>query len=163
MTTSPANNRASCRADTVGAVTSNSSLKFFLGKSDISELMALTESEKIVSDRSGYVGFQQATPIESYAQGATLTGRTLEETFIYQNIEIFSENKIPSGIVFSGVILEDHEAVYQAIRCSSFKKTEFALDVISTTEDWKTPVYILEGLRWLTSKTCRDVVEEVAE
>lgn len=159
----PDNNRSACRADTVGAVTSNSSLKFFLGKPDIPELLDLTEDEKIVSGGSGYVAFQQNTPVDSYAQGATLAGRTFEETFIYQNISIFSDNKISSGIVFSGVLLDDHNAVYQAIRGSSFKKTEFALDVISTTEEWETPTYILDGLRWLTDRTCPPTVEEVEE
>ena len=159
----PAKNRAACRADSAGAVTSNSSLKFFLGKSDISDLIVLPEAEKIVSDGSGYVAFQQKTSVDSYAQGDILTGRTLEETLIYQNISLFSSKRIPSGIVFTGRLLKDHEAVYQAIRGSSFKKTEFALDVMSTSEEWETPEYIFEGLRWLTGKTCLASVEEVAE
>ncbi len=159
----PTNNRSACRADTDGAVTSNSSLKFFLDKSDISDLAVLSKVEKIVSGGNGYVTFQQPTPVNKYGLECELSGRTFEETFIYQNIEIFADNKINTGIDFTGVLDDDHQAVYEAIRGSFFKKTEFALDVASSAEDWEIPTYILEGLLWLKGKTCKNLGEEAEE
>ena len=157
----PDNKRAACKANVLGAVTSNSSLKFFLNASDISELAVLPEDSKKVSGEIGYVVFQQPTPAEQYGPNCELHGRTLEETFIYQNMKIFTDDKISTGINFTGDLDGDHEAVYEAIRGSSFKKTEFALDIASSSENWKTPEYILEGLLWLKGKTCRE--EEVVE
>lgn len=155
----PEKNRSACRADTTGAVTSNSSLKFYLGLSSISDLSVLEEPEKVVSNEIGYIAFQQPTPVDSYGGGLKLTGRTLEETFIYQNIAIFSEGKIPLSISFSGEIESDYELVYQTIRGSSFKKTEFALNTIFSTEDWEVPEYIARGLIWLKGRTCHDKAE----
>lgn len=157
----PANKRTACRADAVGAVTSNSSLKFFLDTAVISDLAVLPEDAKKVSGEIGYVVFQQPTPVEKYGLNCQLHGRTFEETFIYQNMKIFSDDKISTGINFTNTLDDDHQAVYEAIRGSSFKKTEFALDVASSSENWETPAYILEGLLWLKSKTCKD--EEVME
>lgn len=159
----PRKNRSACRADTAAAVTSNPSLKFYLNISSISDLSVLGEAEKVVSNNLGYIAFQQPTPVDGYGLGLTLTGRTLEETFIYQNITIFSEGRIPTGISFTGKTEDDHELVYQAIRGSSFKKTEFALNIISSTEDWEVPEYISEGLLWLKRKTCTDIAERLKE
>jgi len=154
----PENGRTVCRADTAGSLSSNSSLKFFLGDPDVSRLTMLSQEEKVVSEGIGYIAYQQSTPVASYGVDAGVVGRTLEETFIYQNIEIFSQGRIASDITFSGVLDDDYEAVYQAIRRSSFKKTEFALDVMSTAEDWEVPDYITEGLQWLKGKVCRTEV-----
>jgi len=157
----PANNRSACRADTAGAVTSNSSLKFFLDVSDITDLSVLPKAKKSVFGDSGYITFQQPTPVNHYGASCELLGRTFEETFIYQNISFFKDNKISSGIDFNADKEHDYQAVYEAIRGSSFKKTEFALDVASSVEAWETPIYISEGLLWLKGKTCVDVEQGV--
>ena len=55
---------------------------------------------------------------------------------------------IPGGKDFE----QEYEAVFKRVKSSSFKKTEFALDVASSEADWETPLYIAEGLRWLEKK-----------
>ena len=44
------------------------------------------------------------------------------------------------------------EAIYERIKSSSFKKTNFALDVLSSEQDWATPGYIADGLLWLENR-----------
>ena len=46
----------------------------------------------------------------------------------------------------------DYGTVYEAVKSSKFKKTEFALSVASTKAEWTTPKYIAEGLRWLVEE-----------
>jgi len=41
--------------------------------------------------------------------------------------------------------------MYKLIRESSFKKTDFALTVLSS-DDWQVPLYICEGLTWLEKR-----------
>ena len=82
-------------------------------------------------------------------------GRTFEETFIYQNMQLFRDNEIcmganiPDGQNFE----EEYKTVFDRIKASSFKKTEFALNVASSNADWETPHYIANGLCWLEKKT----------
>jgi len=46
------------------------------------------------------------------------------------------------------------------VKSSSFKKTEFALDVASSEADWVTPLYIAKGLCWLENKMSTKTEEE---
>jgi len=157
----PADNRKTCRADTNGAVTSNSSLKFFFNKPSVQELSLMTEEERLHSEGLCYVAFQQPTVVDDYEAGSTMLGRTFEETFIYHNIELFKDNRLPSVVQFDGSHEDDYQAVYEAIRASTFKKTEFALDVASSYEPWATPSYISNGLKWLEAMTCANTPENV--
>jgi predicted ATP-dependent endonuclease of OLD family len=148
---SPEDNRTACRADAKGAVSSNAALKFFLGKSRIKDLCDLMPVAQRFSNRRCYVAYQRPSPVNGYSTGAKMHGRTLEETFTYENIELFRTNKLSVGVNLTSdpEYEADYEAIYAAIRASKFKKTEFALSVISSDADWVTPQYIADGLKWL--------------
>jgi hypothetical protein len=88
-------------------------------------------------------------------------GRTFEETFVYQNLHLFRDGTIRfgKGIPENADAEGEYQAVYERVKSSSFKKTEFALDVASSSSDWATPQYIESGLQWLEDQTAL-VVEE---
>lgn len=87
---------------------------------------------------------------------------TFEDSIIYSNLELFKNiedkelylNKI-SNIIKSATGFEDmHSKIYEEIRKTSFKKAEFALDLIYLIEPEKivVPNYIDDGLNWLESQ-----------
>lgn len=151
----PANNRRACRADTPGAVTSNASLAFFLGKSSVSDLATLDDKAHILADDNCFVAFQKPTPVEGYDPTMEMHGRTLEETFVYQNIKLFRDKTLSIEIELAGTLEfeSEYDAIYEGIKSSSFKKTAFALTVASSPVEWKTPTYISDGLLWLETRT----------
>ncbi len=157
-----------CRADKENAVTSNASIKsLLLGMKDkftteertiydekrkISSLIRLTPQDKICSSGNHrYVTFQQAVPVPDYAFDAKMTPRTFEEAFIYENIGKIRENKINAFITLEEAkeFETDYANIYEAVKSDKYKKTEFALNIINTDEQWITPAYIVEGLKWL--------------
>ena len=146
----PNNHRTTCRADRVGAVTSNSSLKFFLNIEEISELASLDRKKHILADDSSFVAFQKPTDVTGDNSGTQMHGRTFEETFVYENMQLFRDKEIAGIEVPDGKDFEqEYQSVFEKVKSSSFKKTEFALDVASSTANWVTPQYIADGLRWL--------------
>ena len=149
----PNDNRKVCRADKAGARTSNASLKSLLGQSIISDLARLKLEEQIVENGACFVAFQKPTDVAGHGSGTPMHGRTFEEQFAYHNIQLFRDTTI-AGITLpdGGDFQEEYNAVYERVKSSSFKKTEFALDVASSNVDWVTPHYIAEGLSWLENK-----------
>ena len=148
----PEDNRKVCRADGKEAVTSNASLKFFIDKPIIKDLAKLKQDAQILADGSCFVAFQKPTDVAGHDK-TPMHGRTFEETFTYQNMQLFRDEeiegiKIPTG----GDFEQEYKAVFERVNSSSFKKTEFALDVASSKADWVTPQYIAEGLCWLEKK-----------
>jgi len=164
----PNNNNSACRADTTDAVTSNASIKSLLlnmknnptpeekaiydEKRKISSLKTLTSADKTCSnDPVRYVTFQQAIPVSCYGDDSKLIPRTFEEAFIYENICKVREDKIDAFVTLDKTpdFEKDYTTVYEAVKADKYKKSEFALNLISTNEDWTTPAYIVEGLKWL--------------
>lgn len=162
---SPDNNRAACRADTEGAVSSNAALKFFLGKSTIKDLCDLELEAQMLSSRRCHIAYQRPSSVNGYSEGAVMHGRTLEETFAYENLELFRSNTLSVGAEFTGdpEHESDYEAIYAAIRASKFKKTEFALSVISSDAEWVTPRYIANGLKWLEAELRATIATDAEE
>ncbi|MHC2066851.1 ATP-dependent nuclease [Bremerella sp. T1] len=162
---SPEVNRSACRADTEGAVSSNAALSFFLGKSAIKDLCDLKPEDQIFSIRRCYLAYQRPSPVNGYADGSTMHGRTLEETFTYENLELFRAENLSVGVDLTGDPEHetDYQAIYEAIRASKFKKTEFALSVISSDADWVTPKYITDGLKWLEAELNATVTTDAEE
>jgi len=160
----PFNKRKTCRADMEGAVSSNASLAFFLNKSKVSELSNLKPREQVLADDSCFVAFQKPTPVKGHDPNTPMLGRTFEETFIYQNMQIFRDNNIGLGtdLPHDQDFEKEYTAVFEATKSSSFKKAEFALDIASLTADWVIPQYIGDGLRWLEDKTCARTEVETA-
>lgn len=155
----PNSNRSSCRADTIQAVTSNASINFFIGETQISNLSLLPNEKKSI-DGLGFITFQQPVATPLYGANAMLHGRTLEEAFIYENIDLLKDKTIDVDVKLNWDKEHDYQKVYEFINSRSFKKTEFALNVLTKTSQWKTPAYITVGLEWLTDKTGRAPEQE---
>ena len=163
----PLDKRTVCRADVNGALSSNSTLKFFLNKSSIRDLIALKPEEHILANGTCYVAFQKSIVVYGHDLTNPMYGRTFEEAIIYHNMQLVRENKIKLGIDFPTQknFEEEYQAVFERVKSSSFKKTDFALDVASSTADWATPQYIADGLRWLEGKTVKNkiIMKKVSE
>lgn len=165
----PSNKNSACRADKENAVTSNASIKSLLlnmkvnqtaeekaeydEKRKVSSLMQLTPKEKISpTGNHRYVSFQQEIPVPCYSSDAKIIPRTFEEAFIYENICKIREGKINAFVTLekSPDFDADYQNVYETVKAKDYKKVEFALMQIDTDENWITPVYIVEGLEWLS-------------
>lgn len=144
--------RKSTRADTVGAVTSNACIKFFLNKELITDLANLGADDLVAPGGMFRIAFQQPVTVAGHPDTSKMHGRTFEETFVYENITLIRDGKISIGVELpkGTAFVDEYQLVYERIRKSTFKKTEFALDVASSDEQWTTPSYIRDGLQWLT-------------
>jgi predicted ATP-dependent endonuclease of OLD family len=168
----PSNGRTSCRADRPDAVTSNASIKSLLlgwkksfnkaeaeekiaykARTKITYLNTLGSEDKKALNGSLYISFQQPVSVPCYGKDKTMTPRTFEEAFIYENI-----NKIITGEIDALITLpdtldfeKDYQHVFEEVS-SNFKKVEFALKQIEKSDNWIVPQYISEGLDWLSKK-----------
>ncbi len=153
-TVDAADARKACPADTADARTSNAALKFYLGKISRDEIVALEPEKQILAEGACFVTFQR--PVSATVGGVVsqLHGRTLEETFVYENLVLFQNKELAFGIDFDLLITADalKKEVYDRVRDQGFKKTEFALDVAATAALWSTPTYIKDGLLWLEKR-----------
>lgn len=160
----PNANGKACRGDTDNAVTSNASIKRLLldetaidykDKCKISSLTKLAPKDKTCSDTlHRYITYQYPISTPDYGVDKTMTPRTFEEAFIYENIALVRPGKINSFISLDKTpnFELDYNTVYEAVKAKEYKKVEFALNLIDTDETWKTPAYIVEGLNWLSNK-----------
>ncbi len=152
----PVTKNTTCRADLLGAVTSNSSIKELTKKTLISDLVKLKPKDKVVSvdNFCRYLAFQEPITVSEYGENKVMVPRTFEEAFIYENISDVRNKKI-NGFVDLPLTLDfnnDYEQIYNAVRSKNYKKVEFALDQISSEVNWITPSYITKGLKWLSKK-----------
>ncbi len=145
--------RKSCRADTPDAKTSNTCLKFFYDKDiTIEQLNDKKETDQILADSFCYLTFQKPVSVDGYRANVKMHGRTFEETFIYENLDLIKDGKLSTSITLEGDCDKDYEQIYSLVKSANFKKVEFALDIVFSEEDWKVPYYIKVGLIWLQSK-----------
>lgn len=138
-----------CIANTPDAVTTNAALKNFFDVTTVQQLQALTIQEKRKDSPARCVVFQTEYEIE----GHKLIARTLEEDFIYQNLSKFRANDLLIDIEISEDVATAHQAIYEHVKSSAMKKTDFAMQVLASGADWDVPSYIDEGLKWL-QETC---------
>lgn len=149
----PNNARKSCRADTPGAKTSNACLKFFYDKDiAVEQLANKGEVDQILADGRCYLTFQKLVSVDGYQEDKKMHGRTFEESFIYENLNLFKDGKVSTSVTLEGDHDKDYEYIYKLVKSDNFKKAEFALDIVFSEEDWKVPHYIKVGLIWLQSK-----------
>lgn len=152
-TVEPTNAKKACPASRLDSVTSNAAIKAYLKKSSRADLVGVKDDELECEDGACYVTFQR--PVVASVDGVQgdLHGRTLEEAFVYENLDAFRQGALPFAVDLSGMDLAAiSQSVYEEIRGSSFKKTEFALGVVSSSVEWNPPTYIANGLHWLEHK-----------
>ena len=155
---------ATCMAHVDGAVTSNSMLKSWLPKKNtIIELLTATIDERTQeqSDESNaciHVVYQTKVPVIWDDEKKILCGRTLEEAFAFENLQWCQcseqkEIKLQIPRYYELSIDELSECLHKRIKASSFKKTDFALELLMRDPgEWKSPSYIVNGLKWLQEK-----------
>lgn len=154
----PSNNRKGCKATDPGAVTSNASIKYFFEGSDlVSDLTVKADADHVQADNMRFVSFQKKIVIEYGGAAYDFHGRTLEETFVYENHGLFANGALSIGKDIPADAAEFHQMVWERIKSSTFKKTEFAMDVLAYEPDdnnvfWAVPEYIAAGLRWLEAR-----------
>ncbi|QYM72025.1 AAA family ATPase [Pseudochrobactrum sp. Wa41.01b-1] len=155
----PNNNRKGCKATDVGAVTSNASIKYFFDNCElVSDLAAKDEADHIQANNMRFVTYQKKIEIDYGGTVHIFHGRTLEETFVYENHALFSGGALSIGEKIPSNATDFHDVVWKRIKSSTFKKTEFAMNVLTfdTGENehapWVVPHYIAIGLRWLEKR-----------
>ncbi len=148
----PDGRHPACRADLDGALTSNASLKHMLEVNSVADLMALTPDRKCNVERDRYVTFQQDIAVTDGDTNMTMRPRTLEEAFVYQNFQLFRGNTIGCNLDIPTALDEAYQAIYEHVKSNSFKKTDFAMNVLASEAEWQVPAYIAEGLNWLENR-----------
>lgn len=148
-----------CPSDTLGAVTSNETLKQWIPRmTDVSDLLTVDFSKKLSINHDGTPGNVRVAYQTRQAvtwQGVTelAAGRTLEEAFALQNLGWCQhKNRKQLGLhIRNGVnldLVDMKQRVYNRVR--NLDKTKFALELIAQdSSGWSTPAYIREGLEWL--------------
>lgn len=153
-TVDPLDARKACRADNVAARSSNAALKHFLRKTTRAELVGLATADQVVAGGTGIVVFQKPVTVDIDGSELEMHARTFEEALIYENLDLFRAGKIKSTLDLSGLATaeEIRNTVYSEVKSDTFKKTEFALGLASSNENWRSPSYLAEGLQWLDMK-----------
>lgn len=141
-----------CQGNQAGALTSNASLKKFFGVSKVQDLLALTKEQKVDEDKDRCVAFQVGITVEEGDESLQMIPRTVEEAFAYHNFALFRDGDLSVGVGLPVGLAEVYQKIYERVKSSGFKKTDFALDVMASEADWVTPEYIAEGLHWLEQR-----------
>jgi predicted ATP-dependent endonuclease of OLD family len=118
----------------LGHGTSNACLKKWFQKDDI------TPAELIAKDIAAKISEGRRLAFQIPEQPNGPCGRSFEDAFALANPGLFELNGLAGADL--------GKAAYNAAASVS-KKTDFALKHLLETTDWKVPLYIHEGLRWL--------------
>ncbi|WP_273241724.1 ATP-dependent nuclease [Hyphomonas atlantica corrig.] len=149
---SPQGRHPACRADEAGALTSNASLKRLLGVSTVAELNALTDEQKSSYAKSRYISFQSGIAVHDNGTDLEMWPRTLEEAIAYQNFGFLRGGDLSIGIDIPDGLGDAYEEIWRHIGSGSFKKTDFAMELLAKDVEWNVPEYIAEGLRKLEER-----------
>ena len=128
----------------VGTKTSNQAIKDYLGDKPLNELKSLPAEAKVIEHL-----FRIAYQIPEEAGG--YNARSFEDAWINLNRDFIESKKDNLPTCLS--TLETDTDIFKIAKKIT-KKTDFALDIIFSTDDenlWKTPKYIREGLEWLAN------------
>ncbi len=136
-------------------LTSNIALKDWIpGKEKIDDLLCITVSKK---NGNGKICVAYQNNVSTDAT-SLICGRSFEEAFIIDNAEyIFNNKEKLLSIKYHLIGYRDSaEIKAKSYEIQDFidrnkRKTEFAFDLLSVSkEGWSVPVYIKEGLIWLS-------------
>ena len=154
---------SACRADVAGARTSNASLKKLCGKTTVADLIALASADKQHLAKDRCIAFQTDILVTDGTATGTLRPRTLEEAIVYENFGLLRSGTLSIGITIPPILDDAYQDVYDRIRSDSFKKTDFAMDILACAEEWIVPSYIAEGLRWIEARLCSPHISAAAK
>ncbi|WP_241640310.1 ATP-dependent nuclease [Rosenbergiella epipactidis] len=143
---------SACRADFNGAKTSNASLKKLCGQTTIADLISLSLTDKQHVEKDRCIAFQNDVLVTDGMANKIFRPRTLEEAIVYENFALLQSCALTIGIDVPELLDDVYQAVYDRIRSDSFKKTDFAMDILACAEEWIVPGYIAEGLSWLEGR-----------
>ncbi len=149
-----------CRGDHSGALTSNATLKKFFNVNTVQDLLALTRDQKQDEGKDRCVAFQIGIQVKDNDQETRMIPRTIEEAFAYDNFTFLRSGDLSLGIDLPSDLKEAYQAIFERIKSSRFKKTDFALDVLASKTEWVTPGYIVDGLLWLEQRLGKTVQEQ---
>ena len=128
-----------------GTHTSNSGIKKWFGDDEI-----LLEAITTKSNKEKIKNFRRIT-YQIPEDGATVCGRSFEDAFILANLTLF---EIKGDT--------DNEKIDTSWDIAEkIKKTDFAIKYAVDETNWNVPLYIGEGLQWLSENT--DVISEGLE
>lgn len=153
-----------CLAEQPGAVTSNQTLiKWLPQKTSIADLLTASAEDRTQLRANGapatvHVCYQGQIVASIREQTRELAGRTLEEAFAFENLpwtqEIANRDlglrvDTRAGRTLNEII----ERLHKRVGGSSFKKTDFALALMTKDDaQWEVPKYIADGLVWLENQ-----------
>jgi predicted ATP-dependent endonuclease of OLD family len=152
-----------CPASTPGAVTANQTLRQWLpGKSLIAELLEVKPEDRVQAPTTEggahvMVTYQCGVNVTWDKQTLELKSRTIEEAFAYENLAWCQKKEHHEvGLRWSKsteMKLEDLAGkIHRRVKGESFKKTNFALGLLASSDaGWVVPIYIQQGLDWLTN------------
>jgi predicted ATP-dependent endonuclease of OLD family len=155
----PGNNRKSVRPEKKKSfVTNNSTLKTWIpAKELIDDIVDLKPENKISQNELIRVAYQYATQVNFNGKSATVYPYTFEEALVFGNMDLFESIK-GDGLIKKytealgkPTIEECLTAMFDALK--NAEKAKFALDLlffIDDTNKLKSPLYISEGLQWLS-------------
>lgn len=145
---------STCRADVVGARTSNASLKKLCGKGTVAELIAMSPADKIHTSKDRCIAFEVGVLVSEGDAHLEMIPRTFEEAVAYENFALLRAENLSIGKTIPQLLPDAYTAIYERISSKEFKKTEFAMDLLAAKAIWSVPAYIAEGLRWLELRLC---------
>lgn len=129
--------------------TSNDTLKNWIPeKESIDELLNLSPDEKEKNKPFPLrVAFQNPIMVNDEERRPY----TFENSLIFTNKEVIDKVPDAKGMIKKAQNISDEESAFKTIRDGTFKKAEFALDLLylPNFDDIKIPEYISEGLDWL--------------
>ncbi len=152
---------SSCPVLTPGAVTSNQMLVNWLpARSTIADLLESSADERTQtataeSRATVHVTYQLRQQVTWNGVTAAVAGRTLEESFAYENlvwVQDAARQSLQLRIRNSAALSTSEMAarIYKRVKSKGFEKTDFALGVLdSKPDEWTVPAYIANGLAWL--------------
>ena len=146
---SPEGRHPAVRADTPNALTSNASLKTLLHVSTVQELIDKTFDDKCQTTPDRAIVYQTDVMVDENGKGQLMRPRTLEESFAYENFPSVRSGDLILDIEIPVDLGDAYQAIYKQVKSTSFKKTDFAMSVLASNENWHVPNYISEGLVWL--------------
>ncbi len=145
-----------------GTWTANNSIKYYLGKSDIPELIAMSEIDKVVSKNRDKEVWEKSdggqVRLAFQIPEAGYHARSFEDAFISLNGE-FLKKSIADFSSLKSMDRFDEDPIPDAYDLANDcvdNKPGFAIDILLLSDEnfsnWHTPQYIEEGLTWLTKQ-----------